>query len=103
MPEIVTVDAIAVAVEPIADFYVVANRGTTADSGLPTPADVVVLVDRRIVTDENELVGVPSIAERGGGVLSQVLHAGDKPAFGAFPGIERAVELVGAERPIAGG
>ncbi len=65
---------------------------------LPGAIDVVVFVNRRGRTNENEFVRVPSVTERRNGAPAQLLARRGKPALRALPGGKRAIELV---RPAA--
>jgi hypothetical protein len=52
------------------------------------------------VAVEHEEIAVAAVGEAGSGLGAQgLLHAGE-PGFGIFPGVEIAVELVGAERVV---
>ena len=99
--EVVGVDAVAVGFKAEEQQRRTGDGNGVAQRRLPGAVDVVVLVDRRIVAQQNELVGVAAIAEGRDGAAAQLLARGGEPALGALPRVVGAVELVGAEGAIA--
>jgi hypothetical protein len=65
---------------------------------LPTLIYVIVFVNRRMVAQQNEFVGVspkPKIKFR---ALAQILFQARKPGLRSLPGIKRPIKLISAER-----
>ena len=64
---------------------------------------MVVLIDRRVIAKEVEVVGVAPIAEGRHGMAAELLSRSGKPALGPLPRRIVAVKLVGAEGTVACG
>jgi hypothetical protein len=65
---------------------------------LPAPVNVVVFVDRGVVTEQDEFVCMSAISEVEFSLASQVLLGSSEPRLRTFPRIEVPVKLVGTER-----
>jgi hypothetical protein len=65
---------------------------------LPTLINVIVFVNRRIVAQQNESVGVSPEAKVKFRALSQILFQARKPRLRSLPGIKRPIKLISAER-----
>ena len=70
---------------------------------LPRVVDVVVLVERRITANENELISVTAPAKGCRGVRAKLLADGGEKALSALPRRKVAVKLIGAEGAVARG
>ena len=90
------------AFEAVGEGGVAAERVGAAERAFVAGGDVVVLVDRRVVHEEDEEIGVLEVAEAGGGAGAELLLHAAQPSLGALPrGV--AVEVVGAVGAVAGG
>ncbi len=81
LAERVAVDAVAVGFEPVRESGIRAEDIGAAEGAFVAGGDVVVLVDLRLVDEENEEVGVASVAEAGGSLLAKLLLNAGEPAL----------------------
>jgi len=95
--QVVADDGFVERVHAVIDIDGRSGRFAAAHSGLFAFIGMVIGVDGRIVTEENEIVAVAAIGEADGGLFAErLLHAGP-PGFGVLPGGIRTVKLVCAE------
>src|SRR6185437_11918808 len=99
--QVIAVDAVAKELSAIEQAVVVAQPGALAHGRLPALGGVVVFVDRRLIAQQDKFVGMPAVGKLHIGVPTELLLGGRKPSFGALPGIEVSIELVGPERAVA--
>jgi len=97
------VDGVAVCFTTVGEGDVGTEGLDAAECTFVAGGDVVVLVDGRLVDEEDEEVGVAVVAEAGGGLLAELLLDAGEPALGALPRGVRAVKLVGSVGAVAGG
>ncbi len=74
-----------------------------AQHSLPAFGDVLVLVERWIVTKKHELVGLPAVGDGCVHLRAELLLQKARPAFGVFERRIVTVELVCAKGPVASG
>ena len=78
-------DRVAVGFDPVGEGDVGAEGVGAAEGAFVAGGDVVVFVDGGLVDEEHEEVGMPAVAEAGGGLGAELLLDAGEPAFGALP------------------
>ncbi len=78
-------DGVAVGFYAIGEGGVGAEVVGAADGSFVAGGDVVVFVDGGLVDEEDEEIGVATVAEAGGGLWAELLLDAGEPAFGALP------------------
>ena len=68
----------------------------------PVLVDVLIFIDRRLVAQQNENIGVAAIRDGGAAVCAKLLAERGEPALCLLKRVIWAVELVGAEGPMDG-
>ena len=96
-------DGVAVGFEAVGEGGVRAKVVGAAECSLVAGGDVIVLVDGGLVGEEDEEVGVATVAEAGCGFLAELLLDAGEPALGALLRVVGAVEEIGTVGAVAGG
>ena len=62
--EIVAVEAVAVRLQSIEELQMLSEKIMATQSAFPTGIDVIVLIEGRIIAEEDVLVSMPTISKR---------------------------------------